>query len=233
MTKILCTICARGGSKGVLNKNIRDLCGKPLIAYTIELALKSGLFEHVVISTDSDEIAKISVQYGGEVFFTRAPELSNDEAGKIPVIRDAFTRSEKYFQCDFDILFDLDATSPLRNIDDLKKSLKLFLETNSENLLTGMKAHRNPYFNLVEKNEKGNIVLSKNLSKAIVRRQSAPECFDLNASIYIWSRQSILSDNDSIFFDRTCLYEMPQERSIDIDSELDFFIVKSIMERKC
>ena len=87
---VLCTICARGGSKGVKNKNIRELAGKPLIVYTIEQALESGLFEHIVISTDSDEIAELSQKNGAEVFFRRDAVLASDTAGKLDVIRDAF-----------------------------------------------------------------------------------------------------------------------------------------------
>ena len=86
MSKALCTICARGGSKGIKNKNIKELCGKPLIAYSIEQARACGLFEHVVLSTDSDEIASVAIKYGAEVFFKRGAELASDAAGKIPEI---------------------------------------------------------------------------------------------------------------------------------------------------
>jgi len=86
---VLCTICARGGSKGVKDKNIREVAGIPLIAHSVIQARDSGLFEHVVVSTDSDEIAAIAVEYGAEVFFKRSEEMSSDTAGKLDVIRDA------------------------------------------------------------------------------------------------------------------------------------------------
>ena len=109
----LCTICARGGSKGVLNKNIREIAGFPLISYTIRQAINSCLFDHVVISTDSDDIATLAIKYGGEVFFKRPDELASDTAAKLPVIRHAFVESEKHFKKKYEYLLDLDATSPL------------------------------------------------------------------------------------------------------------------------
>ena len=94
---IVALIPARAGSKRVPNKNIRPLAGHPLIAYTIEQAKASGLFEHIVISTDSDDIANVAKQYGAEVFFKRSPEMASDTAGKLDVIKDAFKRSKKSF----------------------------------------------------------------------------------------------------------------------------------------
>ncbi|QOY54079.1 acylneuraminate cytidylyltransferase family protein [Candidatus Sulfurimonas marisnigri] len=228
MSKVLCTICARGGSKGVKNKNIKEINGKPLIAYTIGQAKDSGLFEHIVISTDSDDIANIAKQYGAEVFFKRSAEIASDIAGKLDVIRDAFVRSEKYYNKQFDYLIDLDATAPLRNVDDIIKSFNQFLENNNDNLITAMPSRRSPYFNLVEVDSVGKVSLSKQLDNSIVRRQDAPKSYDMNASIYIWKRDSILNDK-SLFLENTGLYVMPEERSIDIDTELDYKFVEFLM----
>ena len=231
MNNVLCTICARGGSKGVKNKNIKELNGKPLIAYTIEQAKASGLFEHIVISTDSDDIANIAKQYGAEVFFKRSAEMASDTAGKLDVIKDAFKRSEEYYSKTFDYLIDLDATAPLRDVDDIINSFKQFKENNNDNLITAMPSRRSPYFNLVEQDKNGKVYLSKNLDSAIVRRQDAPKSYDMNASIYIWKRDIILNEN-SIFLEKTGLYVMPEERSIDIDNELDFKFVEFLMKER-
>ena len=153
MSKVLCTICARGGSKGVKNKNIKLLAGKPLIAYTIEQAKESNLFEHIVISTDSDQIAEISMQFGAEVFFKRSAEMASDTAGKLDVIRDAFARSEEHYGEQYDYLVDLDATAPLRNVEDITNAYKQFLHDKNDNLITAMPSRRSPYFNLVEKDK--------------------------------------------------------------------------------
>ena len=229
MSKILCTICARGGSKGVKNKNIKEINGKPLIAYTIEQAKESGLFEHIVVSTDSDNIADIAKKYGAELFFKRRAELASDSAGKLDVIRDAFIRSEEYYNTTFDYLIDLDATAPLRNVADITNALKQFVENNNDNLITAMPSRRSPYFNLVEVDKNGKVSLSKPLESSIVRRQDVPKSYDMNASIYIWKRDAILNEK-SLFLKKTGLYVMPEERSIDIDSELDYKFVEFLMK---
>lgn len=231
MSNILCTICARGGSKDVKNKNIKELNGKPLIAYTIEQAKASGLFEHIVISTDSDDIANVAKEYGAEVFFKRSLEMASDTAGKLDVIKDAFERSEEYYNRTFDYLIDLDATSPLRNVEDIINSFNQFKENDNDNLITAMPSRRSPYFNLVEQDKDGKVYLSKKLDGAIVRRQDAPKSYDMNASIYIWKRDVILNKS-SIFLEKTGLYVMPEERSIDIDNELDFKFVEFLMKEK-
>ena len=228
MSNVLCTICARGGSKGVKNKNIKKINGKPLIAYTIEQAKASALFEHIVISTDSDDIADIAMQYGAEVFFRRDPEMASDTAGKLEVIKDAFMRSEEHYNKTFDYLVDLDATSPLRDVKDVINSFKQFKEDNNDNLITGTLSRRSPYFNLVEQGKDGKVYLSKKLNTNVARRQDAPKSYDMNASIYIWKRDIILNA-DSLFLGSTGLYVMPEERSIDIDCDLDFKIVEFIM----
>ncbi|AYJ79319.1 flagellar modification protein B [Aliarcobacter cryaerophilus ATCC 43158] len=229
MSNVLCTICARGGSKGVKNKNIKELHGKPLIAYTIEQAKASGLFEHIVISTDSDDIANVAKQYGAEVFFKRSSEMASDTAGKLDVIRDAFKRSEEYYNKTFDYLIDLDATAPLRLTEDIIDSFNQFKENNNDNLITAMPSRRSPYFNLVEQDENGKVYLSKKLDNKIIRRQDAPKSYDMNASIYIWKRDIILNEI-SIFLEKTGLYVMPEERSIDIDTEFDFKFVDFLMK---
>ena len=208
MKNVLCTICARGGSKGVKNKNIKEINGKPLIAYTVEQAKESGLFEHIVLSTDSDDIARTAQEYGAEVFFKRSAEMASDSAGKLDVIRDVFVRSEEYYDTTFDYLVDLDATAPLRNVEDIINSFKQLIENDNSNLITAMPSRRSPYFNLVEQNKEGKVYLSKTLDSAIVRRQDAPKSYDMNASIYIWKRNVILHE-DSLFLPFSlslCLY---------------------------
>lgn len=227
----LCTICARGGSKGVKNKNIRLLGGKPLIAHSIEKALQSALFEHVVVSTDSDEIARVAQDFGAEVFFKRDPEMASDTAGKLEVIRDALVRSEAHYQQIFDCLVDLDATSPLRDVNDIVNAVHQFDTDDNDNLFSVMPSRRSPYFNLVERDGNGEVKLSKSLEGKVLRRQDAPETFDMNASIYIWKREILLYE-PTIFLKKTGLYVMPEERSIDIDTESDFAFVEFLMGQK-
>ncbi len=229
---VLCSICARGGSKGVPQKNLRLIQGKPLIAHSVEQALKSKLFDHISISSDSPEILKAAGDYGADILIERPAELATDTAAKLPVIQHCFLESEKRSKKTFDYVVDLDCTSPLRSVSDIQKSLKMFQESSTaSNLITGASARRSPYFNLVQKNSLGYIELAGKSDRPILRRQDSPVCFDMNASIYIWTRESLLK-SEKVIQAQTILFEMPEERSLDIDSELDFQFVTYLLERR-
>jgi len=227
--KRICTICMRGSSKGVPNKNLKEICGKPLMAYTIEQAIESNLFGHVVVSTDSPEIAETAKSLGAETWFTRPEELATDEAPKIPVIRHALMESEKFYGETFDVIVDLDATSPLRLVEDITTAYRQFIAENADILITASPARKNPYFNMVER-VNGRIQKVKKLDKPPVRRQDAPKVYDMNASIYIWKREALIG-NDTLFINKTSLYVMPEERSVDIDTKLDWDFVEFILKR--
>ena len=225
--KVLCTLCARGGSKGLKNKNLLKICNKPLIAHTIEMALEVNFIDKVVVSTDSDQIRDISTDYGANCWYLRSKELSSDSAPKIPVIKDLLARSEKKFNETYDYVIDLDITSPLRVKDDILNSFSLFIESNSDNLITGCRSRKNPFFNMVILKNNAPILVNESDFK---RRQDAPEVFDMNASIYIWKREVLMSKKN-LFNPNTSFYEMPYERSIDIDSKSDFDYVEFLMNK--
>lgn len=229
--KNLCTICARGGSKGVKGKNVRPLHGKPLIAYSIEQARSSGLFDLLAVSSDSDEILEVARKWGVDQLIKRPEELATDQAPKLPVIRHCVAEVERRVGATFDILVDLDATSPLRKPEDIVNAVALLQEAQACNVITAMPARRSPYFNLVEVDNQGAVNLSKPGFRSVARRQDSPKCYDMNASIYVW-RRSALFDNDTLFNPGTRLYVMPEERSIDIDSELDFKFVEFMLSEQ-
>jgi len=213
----------RAGSKGVVNKNLKLINNKPLLYYTINQAKKSKIFTKIVVSTDSNKIAKISKKYGAEVFFKRPKKMSSSTSPKIPVVRHALIKSEKEFDLKFDYIFDLDVTSPLRTVNDLQKSFKKFKKNNSDNLISATNSNKSPYFNQIEfKKSKYDIV--KRIKNFPKRRQDSPKVYDMNASIYIWKRNKLLS-SDNLFTNKTSLYLMPPERSCDIDTLLDFEFV--------
>ncbi len=220
----LCTICARGGSKGVPGKNIRPLDGKPLIAHSLQQARDSGLFAHLAVSSDSPAILEAARLWGADSVIERPAALATDTAGKLPAIRHAWCATEAACATAFDLLVDLDCTSPLRLPSDIVGAVRLLEETGAHNVITGAPAHRSPYFNLVEVGETGIAHLSKTLPQAIWRRQDAPRCYDMNASIYVWTREPFLSE-PFVFDATTRLFEMPRARSLDIDEEIDFAIV--------
>lgn len=229
--KRLCTVCARGGSKGVTNKNVRELMGKPLIAHSILQAKESRLFDAIAVSSDSIQILEVAKMWGADYLIVRPDELAQDTSPKLPVIQHCVSEVEKTNSHPYDVIVDLDATSPLRVPADIVNSVELLEKNNVSNVITGAPARRSPYFNLVEINAAGNAQLSKPLEKTIARRQDAPKCFDMNASIYVWQRNALFK-NESIFNPDTMLYEMPEERSIDIDSELDFEFVNFIFNKR-
>jgi N-acylneuraminate cytidylyltransferase/CMP-N,N'-diacetyllegionaminic acid synthase len=227
----ICTVCARGGSKGVPNKNLRELLGKPLILHTVEQARDSHMFDAIAVSSDSDAILDVAAQFGVTHLVKRPAELADDFAPKIAAIRHCLLETERKSAGLFDTVVDLDATSPLRAPGDIVAAIEQLESSDASNLITGMQSRRSPYFNMVELDNDGFAHLSKAPTKAIVRRQDAPRVFDMNASIYVWRRESIV-DNDILFQARTILYVMPEERSIDIDSELDFAFVEFLMQRR-
>lgn len=229
MTRI-CTICARGGSKGVKGKNTRLLGGKPLIVHSIDQAKASGLFAVVAVSSDSEQILEIARDGGADILVLRPDELATDTAAKLPVVRHCVVEIERQLKLQSSICVDLDATSPLRTIGDIQGAVELLERSSSGNVITGMSARRSPYFNMVELGSGGVVRLSKPMDKPFVRRQDAPECFDMNASIYVW-RRDVLMNAPTLFNANTRLYVMPEERSIDIDSELDFQFVEFLMSR--
>ncbi len=229
--KRLCTICARGGSKGVKNKNLRPLAGRPLIAHSLEQARVSGLFEAVAVSSDSPAILEAGQAWGADELIERPADLAHDRADKAPAIRHALASVEARRNTTFDLLVDLDATSPLRDVEDIRGAVALLQDSGATSVVTAAPARRSPYFNLIELDEDGHVRLCKPPSRNVARRQDTPPCFDMNASIYVWKRDAFLAD-PRVFYADTRLFVMPEERSHDIDSELDFSIVDFLMSRR-
>jgi CMP-N,N'-diacetyllegionaminic acid synthase len=229
--KRLCTICARAGSKGVRSKNTRLVAGKPLLAHSLIQARASGLFDAIAVSSDSDHILAIARSYGVTCLVKRPDALASDTAAKLPAIRHCLEQAEDQLGTRFDILVDLDATSPLRLPEDIRAAVALLEREPGANVITGALARRSPYFNLVERRPDGTVGLSKPPPGAVVRRQDAPPCYDMNASIYAWWTAEFRMA-PAVFAARTRLYVMPEERSLDIDSELDFRIVEFLMQER-
>ena len=222
------SICARGGSTGLPGKNIRDLLGKPLIGWTIEQALQAGVADQVFVSTDSEEIAAVARHFGAQVPFLRPPELSSSTAGKLPVIQHLLEWIESRFE-PVETIIDLDPTSPLRNVEDIHACLKL-LDGDTDLVITGYEAEKNPYFNMVEAKADGYFERVCKLDFDVVARQDAPKVYSMNASIYAWRRQALSASLWAA--KRIRLHVMPRERSIDIDHAVDFELVELLMKRK-
>lgn len=221
------TICARGGSTGLPGKNIRNLCNKPLIVHTIEQALASPRIDHVFVSTDDPEIAGIARKAGGEVPFLRPKELATNESAKHPAILhciDYVIRSG----ISVTTVIDMDPTSPLRALEDISNCLDL-LTDDVDVVFSVHEAKKNPYFNLVEANESGEIVISKSLGSPLVARQQAPKVYAINGSLYAWHINTL---DKGLWGGKAKLHVMPEERGVDIDSSFDFEYVEFLMNKR-
>lgn len=225
----ICTILARGGSKGVPGKNIRLIGGKPLIAHSIAQALASGLFERVAVSSDDDAILRAAEEAGAHELIVRPAELASDTAPKLPAILHCVEDVEKR-EGRFDVVVDLQPTSPLREPSDIRGAVALLEESGAPNVITGSPAKCSPYFSLVEERADGTVGLSKPTDPPLARRQDAPRSFDMNGSVYVWRREVLTADM-MLFQPGTRLYEMPEERSVDIDTALDFEFAAFLMAR--
>ena len=227
---ILCTICCRSGSQGVKNKNIREVNGLPLMAYTIKTAREWGGYTDFIISTDSVEYQEIAKQYGCESYFTRPEALADSKSGKVAVIKHALLTMEEIKGIKYDYVVDLDATSPLREISDIEACIKKCLENDLDIVYSVCEARKNPYFNMVELNEEGYPHLSKKLPGDVLSRQAAPKVYEINGSIYVYKREYLLGAT-TVFSDKAGIYVM-KDTSIDIDSEADLEYMTYLLKKK-
>jgi CMP-N,N'-diacetyllegionaminic acid synthase len=231
----------RSGSQGLKGKNIKLINGKPLMYFTIKQAIKSKIFDNIVVSTDTKKVLVRAKSYGAEGWFIRPKRLASNTCSKILVIKHTLREAEKFYNKKFKFIVDLDVTSPLRKVEDIINAYKTFIKNKGDVLITGTKSKKNPYFNVVERvNNKVKKV--KKLKKKIFRRQDAPVTYDMNASIYIYRRKILINSkiNSKTVIealehgskDKAILYEMPASRSIDIDSEYDFRLVEFLLKNK-
>lgn len=226
--KTIISICARGGSQGVPGKNIRPLLGKPLIAWTIAQAQASGVADAIYVSTDSPAIAEVARSAGAQVPFLRPAELATHSSGKMPVIQHLVHWVEAHHGA-VDRIIDLDPTSPLRDVEDIRECDRL-LDDETDVVITAYLSDKNPYFNMVELKPSGFYERVCRPAVEVLGRQAAPQVYAMNASIYAWHRRTLA---DSLWeYPRIRLHPMPRERSVDIDHPVDFELVELLMKRK-
>jgi CMP-N,N'-diacetyllegionaminic acid synthase len=225
---VLCVIPARGGSKGLKAKNIRRLLNKPLIAYTIDHAKKCGHIDRVIVSTENDRIARVAEEWGADVPYRRPARLARDSSGTIDVLVHVLDWIKKNEGRTYDIVVLLHATTPLRNVADVRRSIEKLVNEKADNVFSVTSANRNPYFNMVEIDNRGRVSLVK--EGCYKTRQAAPIVFDMNASVYVWWAQS-LKGKKGLFFPKTVLHIMPKDRSVDIDDAIDFSTAEMLLRR--
>lgn len=221
-------IFARGGSKGLPGKNVRILCGKPMIAWAIEQAKAVKRISRVIVSTDSEEIATIARQYGAETPFIRPPELASDDSPEWLAWQHAlnYLKGENGLP---DVMVSIPTTAPLRQSEDIDRCLDCYASGDADLIVTVCEARRNPYFNMVKRNEDGTVRLVIPQIDNVSRRQDCPPIFDMATVAYVASPKFVLASR-SMFEGRVRAIEVPPERAIDIDTLLDFQIADCLMK---
>ncbi len=223
-------IFARGGSKGLPGKNIRDFAGKPLIAWAIEQALALETVDEVIVSTDSVEIAEIAHNFGASVPFVRPSELAKDDSPEWMAWRHMLNFLLERDGKVPDAMLSVPTTAPLRSVGDIQRCIDTFELGITDAIVTVTDAHRNPYFNMVKLDSRGfaNVVIADN--SGINRRQDSPSVFDMTTVAYVVNAKFIM-EHSGIFEGRVKAVHLPKERAIDIDTLLDFEYAEFLFQR--
>jgi len=223
-------ITARGGSRGMPRKNVLSLAGKPLIAWSVEAALKSRRIERTIISTDDPEIADIAKKCGAEVPFMRPPELAGDNVRHMPVVRHAVKWMEQNGNYIPDYVMLLQPTSPLRNVEDIENTIRLAEEKKPDAVISVKEIETHPFYSR-EITGDGFIRDFPGITQGELIRQEIPDAYTENGSIYLVKRNVIL-EQESLIPRNSLAYIMPKCRNIDIDTEWEFRLAELIILNK-
>lgn len=220
---LLAIIPARGGSKGLPGKNIKLLNGKPLLAWTIEAALKSGVIDRCIVSTDDEEIAQTAKDWGADVPFLRPTHLATDEASGLDPVFHAIEMLPGYRH-----VILLQPTSPLRDNHDIEKAVSVYMSHSYKSYVSVTKVSSHPYhcFKMAE----NSLISPLFQDQDIKRRQDLPSYYSLNGALYI-AEITWLLKNRTFIGPETCGFLMPMEKSIDIDTLMDFQMAEFLMKQ--
>lgn len=224
--KIIAIIPARGGSKGIPNKNIVDLCGKPLIQYSIDAAQNSKYIDKVIVSTDSEKIAEVSRKCGANVPFLRPESISGDVARSSDVVIHGIDFLKENYGDEYDYVILLQPTSPLRTAKHIDKAIELCINSDSSSLVSVKEVNENPIIMRTIENNKLNEVLKFDGDN--LRRQDLPKFYIFNGAIYI-TTVDFIKDNMVFVDDNTLPFIMEEQVSIDIDNMIDLKVVEYII----
>lgn len=226
--KSICFIAARGGSKGVRRKNIRLFAGKPLIAHSIEAAHNSGIFSHVIVSTEDNEIKQIAKKYGAEIPFERPKKLATDKAAMRDVLIHGIS-SLYSLAYKFDVFVNRDCTAPFIRHKDIASSIQLLRKENCNAVFGVYKQHFNPYFNMMELDKRGFLRISKTKGKRPVSRQQSTPVYQLNG-FFTYNAKQFLKHKDPIKIPKALPYIIPEETGWMIDTEIQFKIAEAMLK---
>lgn len=226
--KIVAIITARSGSKGVPDKNIKELNGKPMMAYSIESAVQSGIFDRIIVSTDSEKYAEIAKAYGATVMGLRPPELSQDDTKSVDALLYELQKLEENGEC-FDCFMLLQPTSPLRTVKNIIESVDLFFEKDAYSILGVREVDHPPEWSCPLDETLDLTILQKQIKAT--RRQDSPKYYQLNGAIYFVDCNHF-RESKSLFDEKAFAYVMEKRESIDVDDIYDFMLVDVILKQK-
>ncbi|WP_117168495.1 cytidylyltransferase domain-containing protein [Paraliobacillus sediminis] len=225
--RCLAIIPARSGSKGLIDKNIKPLNGKPLLTYTINAAIQSNKFDEIMVSTDSEDYAEISKNAGAKVPFYRSGELSSDNASSWDVVYDVLSQYSKK-GISFDTIALLQPTSPLRDSEDIKRAFDLMKEKDAQAIISVCEVDHSPLLsNVLSHDLSMNGFINEGLIQK--RRQELPIHYRINGAIYI-IKNNYLTERLSLYSEKSFAYVMDNGKSIDIDTDLDFKLAELILQ---
>lgn len=216
----ICLIAARGGSKGVPKKNLRLLGNKPLIAYAIQSAIESKLFEHVVVSTENNEIASVSKKFGADIIIKRPKILATDTASIYDVIMHA-AKKLKLLYPKFEVLCYRDSTVPYIDKTDIQKAMNLYIKSKCDGVHTVHIPSHTPYFGMYESNSQGYLIHSKISKNRISNRNESPLVYEVNG-LYINSVKKLIKNRGDLHKGRILPFVISSIHAVNIDHEIDF-----------
>ncbi|MBF0522459.1 MAG: acylneuraminate cytidylyltransferase family protein [Candidatus Omnitrophica bacterium] len=229
--EILGLILARGGSKGIPDKNITDFCGKPLIAWTIDAAKKSRFLSRIAVSTDSLKIAKVAKKYGAEIPFLRPKELASDKSPSDESIVHALRWYEEHEGYVPEFLMLLQPTSPLRTAEDIDNCVRLLIKKNGkvDGVVSVKEAQEHPLW-MKKINSEGLVENAIKNAKVPTQRQQLPPLYSLNGAVYLVKTDCFLNGK-RLIPKKTAAYVMPRERSVDIDDVVDLAMAQCLYKK--
>ncbi len=228
---ILGAVFARGGSKGIPDKNIKLLAGKPLIGYAVEMGLSIPSIDAMIVSTDDAKIAETARQFGARVPFMRPAELAADTVSELLSWQHAIRTYEQLSGKHVDVLVSIPTTAPLREKEDVQAVIDLLLNTDADVVMTACSAHCNPYRNMVTLDKDATARRVMDSAKDLATRQSAPVVYDVTTVAYACRAEFILK-NTALFAGKVKAALVPVERALDIDTPFDWEIAEFLMGRK-
>ncbi len=228
---IIAFIFARGGSKGLPDKNIKILNGKPLIAWSIQHAKSVKRGDRVIVSTDSEEIARIARKYGAEVPFMRPLELATDESPEWLSWQHGLKYLESTDGCLPDLMVSIPATAPLRDVEDINNVIDEYQRNDTDMVITVTESYRSPFFNIVKEGLNGYVDLFMSSEKVVSRRQDCPKTFDITTVAYA-ARPSFVLNKKNMFEGRVRQVIVPKETSLDIDTLFDFEFAEYMFKKR-